>query len=137
MPYINESDYAEMLRRNNRQLDELDTLRTEHATAQAEVARLRNLLDIERYKVAIGIQSVAKVVQGRQWLSEPGRGCYLYDDERYQAEFGGALKEIDEALAPLRAIARDWSDCPKDPLQVAANRRTALGDARAALTVQP
>ncbi len=93
--------------------------------AESEIARLRNVLDTERYKVAIGIQAVAKAVQGRQWLSEPGRGCYSYDDDRYQAEFGGALKEIDEALAPLRVVARDWSDCPKDPIQVAANRRAA------------
>ena len=107
-------------------LNRAPELLAENAALKAEVARLRNILDTERYKVAIGVQSVARAVQGRQWLCEPGRGCYTYDDERYQEEFGAALIEIDAALAPLRAIARDWSDCPTDPLDVAANRRAAL-----------
>lgn len=93
---------------------------------RAEIERLRDILDTERYKVAIGVSEISQAVRGRQWLSEPGRGPYVYDDERYQAEFGAALDEINAALNPLRAIARDWSDCPRDPLRVAANRTAAL-----------
>jgi hypothetical protein len=88
--------------------------------------RLRDLLDTERYKVAIGVQAIRKALDGRRWLSEAGRGSYTYDDERYQQEFGAAIDEIDAALEPLRQIAGDWSDCPTDPLRVAANRTAAL-----------
>jgi hypothetical protein len=100
-------------------------------TEDGAVERLEDLLDTERYKVAIGVQAIARAVQGRQWLSQPGRGSYVYDDERYQQEFGAALDEIMTALKPLQAIAQDWSDCPRDPLRVAANRAAALkpGDA--------
>jgi hypothetical protein len=88
--------------------------------------RMSDVLDVERYKVAIGVQAIARAVQGRQWLSQPGRGSYAWDDERYQQEFGAALDEILEALKPLQAIAQDWSYCPRDPLRVEANRQAAL-----------
>lgn len=97
------------------------------AKLTAEIERLRDILDTERYKVAAGLQAIVRAVQGRKWLSEPGRGSYTYDDHRYQQEFGAALDEIDTALAPLRRIAADWSDCPRDELRVAANRARALG----------
>ena len=94
--------------------------------AQArEAEKLRDKLDTERYKVAYGVQAVRKAIEGRQWLSEPGRGSYTYDDERYQQEFGAALDEISTALKPLQMIARDWTDCPTDPLRVTANREAA------------
>jgi hypothetical protein len=99
------------------------------AAHRAEIARLQDTLDTERYKVALGVQAIRKAVEGRQWLSEGGRGSYTYDDERYQQEFGAALDEISAALKPLRSIARDWSDCPTDPLRVAANRKAALKEA--------
>lgn len=89
-------------------------------------SRLSDILDTERYKVAIALGTLKKAIDGRRWLSEPGRGSYTYDDERYQQEFGGALEEINAALNPLRAIATDWSDCPRDPIRVEANRRAAL-----------
>jgi hypothetical protein len=92
---------------------------------EQHVSELEDLLDTERYKVAIGVQAIARAVQGRQWLSQPGRGSYAYDDERYQQEFGAALDEILAALKPLRAIAQDWSNCPHDPLRVEANRQAA------------
>jgi hypothetical protein len=94
--------------------------------ALRENERLRDILDTERYKVAIGVQVIRKAVDGRRWLSEAGRGSYAYDDDRYQQEFGEALGEIDAALEPLRTIAGDWTDCPRDPLRVAANRDRAL-----------
>ena len=89
-------------------------------------AKVSNILDQERYKVAIALQSITKAIGGRRWLAESGRGSYAWDDERYQQEFGEALEEIDAALEPLRKIASDWSDCPTDPLQVASNRNAAL-----------
>lgn len=102
-----------------------DTAPTDQAQG-GEVERLQDLLDIERYRVAIALQDIKRAIGGRCWLAEGGRGSYTYDDERYQQEFGHALDEIDAAMKPLQAIARDWSDCPRDPLRVAANRSAAL-----------
>jgi hypothetical protein len=92
---------------------------------EQRVSELEDLLDTERYKVAIGVQAITRAVQGRQWLSQPGRGSYAYNDERYQQEFGAALDEILAALKPLRAIAQDWSNSPHIPLRVEANRQAA------------
>jgi hypothetical protein len=36
-------------------------------------------------------------------------------------------------LKPLQALAQDWSDCPRDPLRVAANRDAAI----AAMVTKP
>lgn len=101
--------------------------RIAHQPDSALADELRDILDVERYKVAIALQEISKSINGRKWLSEPGRGSYTYDDERYQQEFGAALDEINAALEPLRKIAGDWSNCPTDPLRVATNRLTALG----------
>lgn len=92
---------------------------------QAEIERLKDVIDVDRYKVAIGVEAVTKALNCRRWLSEGGRGPYAWDDERYQQEFGGAISEIDAALATLRGVSRDWSDSPLDPLRVAANRKAA------------
>jgi len=94
--------------------------------AREDAKKLQDLLDIERYKVAIGVNLILKAVQSRMWLSEPGRGSFVWDDETYQAEFGAAIDEITTALKPLQTIARDWSHCPTDPLRVAANRAAAI-----------
>lgn len=99
---------------------------TPPSSVDATIERIRDVLDTERYKIAIALQGIKRAIDGRRWLSEPGRGSYTYDDERYQTEFGAALDEIATALEPLRKIAGDWSDCPRDPLRVAANRSAAL-----------
>lgn len=52
-------------------------------------------------------------VAGRSWLAE-GRGSFAWDDDQYQEEFLGMISEFLEALDPLRVLAADWSDCPKD-----------------------
>jgi hypothetical protein len=111
----------------------IERLREENARVVAleqENERLRDTLDVDRYRVAIGIEGVRKAVDARRWLGEAGRGPYAWDDERYQQEFGAAIEEIDASLEPLKKVAGDWSDCPTDPLRVAANRDKA----RAALT---
>lgn len=106
--------------------------RTERA--EKLLADIRNKLDTERYKVAYCLQEMRKAIDRRRWLSEPGRGSYTYDDERYQQEFGEALNELNAALDPMRKIASDWSDCPTDPLLIAGNRAAALATLRAPST---
>ena len=87
----------------------------------SEVARLRRVLERDRAAVATVLNRIKQVIDGRQWLTE-GRGSYAYDDDRWMDEFGGAIREIEQAAEPLRAIARDWSDCPEDDPEIRAAR---------------
>ena len=89
---------------------------------EGEEARLSKIIEAERSMVAIGLNAIRKAIAGRAWLSEAGRGSYAYDDDRYQREFGEALREIETACEPLRRVARDWSDCPKDRAEILTAR---------------
>jgi hypothetical protein len=89
---------------------------------EAENKRLTFVIERDRSQVASGLHGMSKAIAGRAWLSEPGRGSYEWDDERYQQEFGHALNELAAAMEPLRVLARDWSDCPTDPLDIAEAR---------------
>jgi hypothetical protein len=82
-------------------------------------------LERDRSIVAVGVERVTKAIEGRAWLREAGRGSYAYNDDRYQQEFGGALDEIEVALAPLRKVARDWSNCSTDAAEIKAARALA------------
>jgi len=92
-----------------------------------EIERLRRGNERERTAVADAIGKIRSAIGARAWLRE-SRGSYAWDDARYQAEFGAALDEIDAALDPLRKIAADWSDCPTDPLEIAAIRALSKTD---------
>jgi dUTP pyrophosphatase len=83
-------------------------------------------LERDRSIVAVGVERITKAIEGRMWLREAGRGSYAYNDDRYQLEFGGALDEIEVALAPLRKVARDWSNCSTDAAEIKAAREAAL-----------
>lgn len=87
-----------------------------------EVARLQSVIERDRSKVAEAITAIEKAIEARAHLRHPGRGSYAWDDERYQEEFGHALDELIAALPPLKAVAKDWSDCPKTPEAIAAAR---------------
>jgi hypothetical protein len=80
---------------------------------EADNSRLRGVIERDRTKTAEVISTARGVVASRAWLAE-GRGSYAFDDEMYQSEFGAAVTEMLAALDPLRALAADWSDCPKD-----------------------
>ena len=80
---------------------------------ERERGRLRDVIERDRTKTAEVISTARGVLASRAWLAE-GRGSYEFDDEKYQEEFGAAITEILVALDPLRALAADWSDCPKD-----------------------
>ena len=74
---------------------------------------LSALIELERTVVARGIHGVEVALHGFQWLTE-GRGSHEWDDDRWYAEFSNACEKIREALEPLRRIAADLADCPKD-----------------------
>jgi cell division protein FtsB len=85
----------------------------EIAELEADNERLRGVIERDRTKAAEIIGKARAVVMQRSWLVE-GRGCYSYDDETYQSEFGDVFREMLEALEPLKILAADWSDCPND-----------------------
>ena len=74
-------------------------------------------LERDRSIVAAHTTALFKAIEGRQGLLE-GRGSYEWDDDRYRKEFGEALKEIEAPIERLRAIARDWTNCPTDPEKI-------------------
>ena len=102
------------------------------AELEAEVARLRMVIERDRSIVAMTLTEIRKAIGGRQWLSEGGRGSYAYDDEDYQKEFGEALDEIAAAMQPLRRLAADWQNCPTDPLDITIARKGLRESFRAA-----
>jgi hypothetical protein len=90
-----------------------------------DVEHLRHVIDRDRYVAANAHGAIEAAISRRAWLSQPGRGSYEYDDERYQLEFGLALDEIREALKPLLRLAKDKTDCTRDPVKVQAARDAA------------
>ena len=74
-------------------------------------------LERDRSIVAAHTTALFKAIEGRQGLLE-GRGSYEWVDDRYRKEFGEALKEIEAPIERLRAIARDWTNCPTDPEKI-------------------
>jgi alkanesulfonate monooxygenase SsuD/methylene tetrahydromethanopterin reductase-like flavin-dependent oxidoreductase (luciferase family) len=92
---------------------QLDNWRDRCEQAEAEVDRLMGVVERDRTKTAESISTLRGIVAGRSWLGE-GRGSYEWDDDKYQEEFRGMIAEFMSALDPLRSLAADWSDCPKD-----------------------
>lgn len=89
--------------------------RLEAETKRADEAEAA--LERDRSIVAAHTTALFKAIEGRQGLLE-GRGSYEWDDDRYRKEFGEALKEIEAPIERLRAIARDWTNCPTDPEKI-------------------
>ena len=81
--------------------------------ARVEIERLSGVIERDRTKTAESIARLRTIVAGRSWLGE-GRGNLAWDDDQYQEEFRGMIGELLSALDPLKVLASDWSDCPKD-----------------------
>jgi hypothetical protein len=79
------------------------------AMKRAETAEAAN--ESDRTTIAGALGNARRVIASYAWASE-GRGPYYYDDDEYQREFGRCLDEINNAIAPLVAVAKDFSDCP-------------------------
>lgn len=102
----------------------VEALRAQAEAEAEEHKRLSYALEHDRAHVAKGVHSLQRVLEGYSWLTE-GRGPYAHDDDRWRDEFGNALREIGEALEPLRRIGRDRADCPTlwADIQAARNPR--------------
>lgn len=118
------SDYAELIARvearSTRWMDEAALLAALKAV-MAERDEARRALERDRSKVADTIEAVRTEITGREWLLT-GRGPYEWDDDRYRDEFAQALAAIRGPIDSLRAIARDWTNCPTDPAEIQAAR---------------
>ncbi len=81
--------------------------------ARRERDRLQDVIERDRTKAAEIIGEIRGAVEPYRWLGE-GRGSYAWDDDRYQMEFSNCMAALYAALDPLRCLASDWSDCPKN-----------------------
>jgi hypothetical protein len=71
--------------------------------SDAEIVRIKDLIDRDRTGLAAGLNEVKRVAAGWDWLCE-GRGPYEYDDDRYRMEIGALIsKVVDVANAALKA----------------------------------
>lgn len=94
--------------------------------AQARIAELEVALERDRSRVADIYRRAKAAICGHIWMME-GRGPYEWDDDDFRREFGAALKGFEVAIDPLREIAKDWSNCPTKPRDIAI-ARAALED---------
>src|SRR5690348_17063531 len=83
------------------------------AELERKLKELGEQLEYDRTAVADAITAAKKAIDSRDWLGGEGRGSYEWNDDRYRAEFGAAVKEIRKALEPLAKIAADWNGCPR------------------------
>ena len=101
--------------------DEITALRARLAEVVKERDAARADLERDRSTVIVAVNSIRDEIASRSWLLE-GRGPYEWDDDRYRAEFSAALDAIKMPIEKLRAIGRDWSNCPTDPDAIQAAR---------------
>jgi hypothetical protein len=71
----------------------------------------------DRSQVAQAVAALEAVTKSYGWATE-SRGSYHYDDDEYQREFGRCLDEIKGALAPLKKVSRDLTNCPTTQAEV-------------------
>jgi hypothetical protein len=103
---------------------ELSRLRAEGQPVACEKRRYAAILERERSKINEAVMLIKRAIGQRGWMSE-GRGPYAWDDEGYKREFGEAMADIRAALEPLAKIARDWSDCPTEWIDIQEARRAS------------
>lgn len=80
------------------------------AELDAEVKRLKGLLDRDRTGLASALSRIDREVSGRMWVAD-SRGCYEWDDDAYKAEAGDALRTVQaiatEALRESGTVANE------------------------------
>jgi uncharacterized small protein (DUF1192 family) len=71
----------------------IGTMQAEIERLQAEIERLRTALDRDKTGLAGALAEILTLCRGYDWATV-GRGPYEWDDDRYRAEFGQALRSI-------------------------------------------
>lgn len=103
------------------EISEIARLTRERDEARATNKRLSAIIEAERAQVAERIEVARKAITSREWLCE-GRGPYAWDDDDYRREFRAAADDFLAALAPLKTIAKDRSDCPSEKAEIVKAR---------------
>jgi hypothetical protein len=89
---------------------------------------LGEIIEGERAKCGNAVQAIRAAITCRAWL-RISRGSYEWDDDRWFAEFGHAIDEIEAELKKLEPIISDVSYCPEHSQEVtAALLRTILAE---------
>lgn len=94
------------------------------ASAEERAEKAEAALQRDRSTVATEVTAMREAMERRQWLLDPGRGSYEWDDDRYRDEFRQALEEITTPIDRLRVIASDWANCPTSADKIKAARST-------------
>lgn len=104
-------------------------MRNELCDAQAKLDEALCANELDRRSLHAVVSSLEAEITGRMWLIE-GRGCYEWDDDKYQQEFGWAIHAIQEKLEPLRKIASDLTNSPTRESGVERVRRLEAAQER-------
>lgn len=111
---------------------QLAASRAETEAARAEARKLAvEALDRDKTGLAAALNAIIKEVDGRLWVTD-GRGCYEWDDDRYRAEAGLALRSVKDlahaALVASGNLARAALESQAEP-KPAADAAEREGDA--------
>lgn len=93
------------------------TAAQEIVVLQAQIAHLEDALHRDKTGLAAALGQIRATVNGRAWVAE-GRGPYEWDDDRYRAEAGDALRTV-------AAIAESALRSSGDLARMALNRGPA------------
>ena len=101
------------------------------ADLEAEVARVRTLIDIDRTGLAAGLDEVRRIVRGWEWLAEPegGAGSYTYEEwneATIRREVNDLITSVNAAITTALRESGDRADSAYRPEGVRASRETTL-----------
>lgn len=105
---------------------------TENERLTAERDAARAALEHDRSLVCDQYREIETVIQGYAWVLE-GRGSYAWDDDKYRDEFKNVSSALSAALEPVKAVVKDWSNCPTDHQEITEARRDVEAERDAAL----
>ena len=116
--------------------DSFPALVKEIRELRAGLVECQQQIEFDRSAVAAGVTALKKEMSSRLWLTDGGRGCYEWDDDRYVQEFCWAWEAIQKALEPLERVAQNMASSPRTTEEVIKARvdlRSLLDSNEAAL----
>lgn len=111
--------------------DRLEANEREKEELRKERDEARQALEHDRSKVIEAVNQFSDAFARRSWLLD-SRGSYEWDDERYRDEFRGAYDELAAPIQQLKAIGKDWSNCPTNHDEIMRARNDWLARAETA-----
>lgn len=104
VPYFHDEEISHIL--------EVASLEQQNAAFQQRVDDALAANELDRRNLHAVVKNIDEEINGRMWLIE-SRGPYKWDDDRFRKEFGWAVHALQEKLEPLRKIASDLTNSPK------------------------